>query len=247
MDPYAAVGAIMNIEVITSFNQHYYDMIGRDAVISYLNNWDLDLTVYAESCQIPNHPRVKIIDFDELGQDYEDFQADQTVSKRCKIFAKKAFSVIHAMYHSQADWLVWIDADTLTVKKHPEHVLQQILKPSFLAMYMGVRYTTHRNVKFGQWLVPETGFFGVNLQHADLPRFRDEYQRRYLERDFADLRRSYDNDVFGAVIEAVPAEYLDLCADLAKPYKTPLKHTIFGAHLHHYKAKHSKVFYSEAQ
>lgn len=237
----------MEIEVITSFNQKYYDRIGRDCVKSYLKHWSTPLTIYAEDCEPINDKRLTVIDFDQLGDTYFEFQQDLSVSARCKTFAKKAFSTIHAMHHSQAHWLVWLDADVLTTKSDPAQELYKILDRDALAMYMGVRYTEHRDRKKGDWLVPETGLFAINLKHHLTSRFRDRYEARYVRRDFADLRRSYDNDVFGAVISSIAASYIDLCQPLKKPYKTPLKHTIFGQYLHHYKAKHSKKHYEDNQ
>lgn len=247
MAAHETMGKKINIEVITSFNQDYYDRIGQDAMRSYLANWSTDLTVYAEDCKIPNHPRVTVIDFADLGDEYRHFQLDNTLSNRCKIFAKKAFSVIHAMHHSRAEWIIWLDADVVTKRRDPAQILCNMLDSDYLAMYMGVQYDRHRDLKHGNWLVPETGLFGVNLCHPATERFRKEYRRRYLEKDFADLRRSYDNDVFGAVVSCTPARYFDLCATLHKPYKTPLKHTVFGDYLHHYKAKHSKQHYVDNQ
>ena len=81
-----------------------------------------------------------------------------------------------------------------------------------------------------------------HLQFAD---FREEYARRYRERDFSDLRRAYDNDVLGVAIKKVSAEYLDWCKGLAKAYKTPMRHTVLGKYLMHWKAKHSKATYSQ--
>ena len=113
-------------------------------------------------------------------------------------------------------------------------------------MYMGVTYTSDKAGNAGNWLVPETGFFAVNTQHEDFAAFRAEYCRRYHERDYADLRRFYDNDVFGAALVAVPtAQVFDLCESFGKKYKTPLRHTILGDHLIHYKAKHSKAEYNQ--
>lgn len=242
------MGDHVNIQVITSMNQEYYDRIGRDCIDTYLNHWSGDLAVYAESVNIPDHDRLTVIDFDQLGSEYEDFQSDHSLSRRCKTFAKKAFSVLHAIEHAKTDWIIWIDADVITQQSDPADVLRKILRPKYLAMYMGVQYNWHEGTnKHGDWLVPETGFFGINLRHLKTPAFAKEYRRRYLERDFADLRRSYDNDVFGAAVRSTPADYLDLCRGLDKPYKTPLKHTVFGEYLHHYKAKHSKQNYQEAQ
>lgn len=241
------MGAVMNIAVVTSFNQEYYDKIGRDCISSFLTHWSLPITVYNEGADIEPSDRVQVIDFDQLDPAYQALQDNPDMSDRVKRFGKKAYSVIHAMHHVRCDWLVWLDADVITQRSDPAKVLAHILEPRYLAMYLGVRYDTHRGLKFGDWLVPETGVFAVNRRHECFLQFRDRYQQRYHNLEFADLRRSYDNDVLGAVITEIKADYLDLCRDLPKGYKTPLRHTVLGDYLHHYKAKHSKANYAAAQ
>jgi hypothetical protein len=130
------------------------------------------------------------------------------------------------------------------VQSLPVELLKRVLRPGHLSMYMGVTYYTNKSGNPGTWLVPETGIFAVNTQHEDFAAFKAEYCRRYRERDHKDLRRFYDNDVFGAALSVVPnAVVLDLCSEFTKSYKTPLRHTILGDHLIHYKAKHSKAEY----
>ena len=235
------------IQVITSFNQLYYDLIGRDSVSSFLEYWpqDLSITCYVEGFRMPSHGRVDQIDFSQLESDYFQYQLDPELNQSMKKFAKKAYSFMHAMHHSPANWIVWLDADVITTQTMPIELLQRVLRPDHLAMYMGVTYYTDKSGTIsGNWLVPETGIFAVNTQHADFAAFRAEYCRRYRERDHADLRRFYDNDVFGAALATVPdAAVLDLCAGFKKSYKTPLRHTVLGDHLIHYKAKHSKAEY----
>ena len=236
------------IQIITSFNQHYYDLIGRDCVNSFLEYWPehLSLTCYVEEFQLPEHDRIQQIDFSRLDPDYEKYQLDPELNQSMKKFAKKAYSVMHAMHHSSADWIVWIDADVITTQSIPVELLQRVLRPGHLAAYMGVIYNTDKSGNPGHWLIPETGFFAVNTQHEDYVAFREEYCRRYHERDHADLRRFYDNDVFGAALLTVPdAAVVDLCENFDKKYKTPLRHTILGDHLIHYKAKHSKAEYNQ--
>jgi hypothetical protein len=234
------------IQVITSFNQLYYDLIGKDSVGSFLEHWpkDLKLTCYVEGFQLPKNNRVVQIKFSKLDPDYDQYQLDTSLNQSMKKFAKKAYSFMHAMNHSTAEWIVWLDADVITVKSVPIELLQRVLRPDHLAMYMGVTYLTDKSGNPGNWLVPETGVFAVNTRHKDFAVFRAEYCRRYHNRDYADLRRYYDNDVFGAALLAVPdAAVLDLCAGFKKSYKTPLRHTVLGDHLIHYKAKHSKAEY----
>jgi hypothetical protein len=234
------------IQVITSFNQLYYDLIGKDSVSSFIEHWpqNLKLTCYVEGFQLPKNDRIVQIKFSKLDPDYGRYQLDPLLNQSMKKFAKKAYSFMHAMNHSTAEWIVWLDADVITVKSLPMELIQRVLRPDHLAMYMGVTYLTDKSGNPGNWLVPETGVFAVNTQHKDFAVFRAEYCRRYHDRDYADLRRYYDNDVFGAALLATPdAAVLDLCAGFKKSYKTPLRHTVLGDHLIHYKAKHSKAEY----
>jgi hypothetical protein len=194
------------------------------------------------------HDRIKQIDFDhEVDPEYARLQADTAYGVQVKKFSKKAFSFIHAMYHSTADWILWLDADVVTIKSVPAHLIVDCMRDEDLSMYMGVTYTEDKSGNPGLWLVPETGVFAVNTRHEKFEEFRNEYRRRYVERDHADLRRFYDNDVFGAAINLVDAPVYDLCEGFAKPYKTPLPHTVLGEYLIHYKAKHSKAEYQADQ
>ncbi len=236
------------IEVITSFNQIYYDLIGRDSVNSFLQHWpeDFSITCYVEGFSLPEHKRIKQIDFDQLDPDYEKFQLDTMFSQSDKKFSKKAYSVMHSLMHSQADWIVWQDADVLTLKTIPQSLIDSLLRPECLSMYMGVTYYESKSRQPGEWLCPETGIFAVNTRHREFHAFRTEYIRRYHERDYKDLRRFYDNDVFGAALNSVNAQNNDLCYGFEKKYKTPMPHTVLGPYLMHYKAKHSKAEYSKA-
>ena len=66
----------MNIEVITSFDQRYYDVIGKDSVQSWLQHWPnhMTLTCYVENMRLAEHPRIHQIDFGQLGSYYKNFQ-----------------------------------------------------------------------------------------------------------------------------------------------------------------------------
>lgn len=239
------------MKVVTSFNQRYYDHIGKDCVVSFLNCWpqDIKLTVYVEEFALDPHPRIEQIDFSKLDSDYLAFQSEELLGQGTKKFAKKAYSFIHAMHNTQSGWIVWLDADVISIQEQDADFWTNLLDDRYLSMYLGVVYYFDKNDQNeGRWLVPETGICAVNTSHPDFDRFRDEYTRRYHQRDFEGLRRTYDNDVFGAAVEATSdAEHFDLCKDLKKPYKTPLPHTILGSHLIHFKAKHSKAEYGKTQ
>lgn len=231
----------MNIEVITSVSEEYYDRIGKESIESWLQYWpyNLKLTCYVEGFRFLEHPRVRQISFDEFDKDYWDFQK-LNVKDRVKIFSKKAFSFIHAMENSTADRVIWLDADVITKKSVPLQLLESLLPNDVLSTHMGVTYTTTTDGATGRWFVPETGFFAINKRHPAFNDFYKEYKRRYVKNDYSGLRRFYDNDVYGVAFEQLNVKGLDLCENLKKQYKTPLKHTVLGEYLHHFKAKHSK-------
>jgi hypothetical protein len=235
----------MKLEIITSFDQKYYDLIGKDCVDSWLKYWpeEFRLTCYVEEFTMPEHPRIKQIPFDNLCKEYFEFQ--KTSVKQIKKFAKKAFTFIHAMENSTADRIIWLDADVITLQTLSKSLLLKILPEHVLSTHMGVIYYTDKSGNPGKWFVPETGFFAINTQHELFENFKIEYKRHYIEKDCQHLRRFYDNDVYGYVFEKLKAPGYDLCDKFDKGYKTPLPHTELGIYLKHYKAKGSKKVYTK--
>lgn len=230
-----------NVEVITSFNQHYYELIGKEAVDTWLQYWpkDMTLTCYVEEFKLPDNSRIKQISFDEFEKEYFEFQ--ESAHKQVKKFAKKAWSFIHAMYNSSADRIIWLDADVIHTDFLDKKFIRTLLPDDVLSTHMGVTYLTAKDGTPGRWFVPETGFFAVNTRHKLFDEFRKEYRRHYVEQDYKELRRFYDNDVYGYVFEKLEADGLDLCQGFTKLYKTPMRHTVLGPYMKHYKAKHSKA------
>ena len=232
---------MLNIEIITSFNQTYYDLIGKDATESWLKYWpkDMTLTCYVEGFKLSDAPRIKQIPFEDFEKEYFEFQ--ETSHKQVKKFAKKAWSFIHAMYNSDADRIIWLDADLLHTNFIDREFIESLLPKNVLSTHMGVTYQTDKNGSPGRWFVPETGFFAINTKHKLFDQFKTEYRRHYVEQDYQMLRRFFDNDVYGYVFEQLEADGLDLCKHFTKPYKTPMRHTVLGPYMEHYKAKHSKA------
>jgi hypothetical protein len=234
----------MNIRVITSFNKSYYDLIGKDSVMTWMKFWpkELSLTCFVEGFSLPEHERLIQISFDQFSNDYHKIQKSK-IGGQARKFSKKAWSFIHAMETIDADRIIWLDADVLTIKEIPIELIKSILPDNVLSTHMGVTYDTKKDGTPGRWFVPETGFFAINKCHPAFDDFKEGYTKRYIDLDESNLRRFYDNDVYGFVFESLSVEGLDLCSDFFKKYKTPLSRTVLGGYLQHYKAKHSKAAY----
>lgn len=229
----------MDIDVITSFNQHYWNVIGRDCVESWQRYWPepLELTCYVEDFMMPTQPRCRVRDWDVLGERYQAFQlSDQ--KPRVKTFAKKAYCIITHWRHSQAHRMIWIDADVITHAAVPMTLLQSVCRDSDVVAYMGVNHE-HQGRRYHS---AESGIFVVNLRHELFDAFAQAYEQRYDQQQYQDLRRFYDGEVLGAVCEQFRSTgaVRDICRDLGKDYKTPIRHTVWGQYLHHHKSKHSK-------
>ena len=232
----------MKIEVITSFDQAYYNRIGHACVATWLQYWpaELELTCYVEEFCLPEQARIKQIDFTELGDSYSGFQQSSKFNDRVKTFAKKAYSVIHSMEHSTADRIIWLDADVLTTTRVPLDLLESLCPANSLATYMQVYHEKEDRM----WVSAETGIFVVNTRHTEFKAFAQRYRQYYDEHITENIRRFYDGEVFGAVANEFKSSVIDLCADFTKQYKTPLRHTILGPYLNHYKSKHNKDNFS---
>lgn len=240
----------MKIEIITSFNDRYYNVIGHECVSTWLKHWPktLELTCYVEEFRLEDQPRLKQIGFEELPKEYFTFQ-DSDEKDRVKLFAKKAYSIIHAMENSQADRIVWIDADNIFFKDIPISFLENLCPNETLATFMGVWHNENREDKTSkQFFSAETGFFILNKCHKGFEKFSKRYREYYDNRIKDGLRRFYDGEVFGAVVKEFESEYQfnDLCDSFDKKYKSPMKHTVLGEYMHHYKSKHSKEDFSKS-
>ena len=229
----------MNFSVITSFNQSYWDVIGKDSVTSWQRHWPepLKLICYVEGFVMPPQPRCEVREWSELGQNYQAFQHSDE-RDRVKTFAKKAYCIMHQWRNSVADRLIWIDADVMTHAAIPPEFLRRLCDDDTLVTYMGVNHV-HQGQTYHS---AESGVFVVNLQHVLFDSFASRYEQRYNQHLSQDLRRFYDGEVLGAVCREFSGKtkVRDLCQGLGKDYKTPMRHTELGQYLHHHKSKHSK-------
>lgn len=233
----------MNIDTITSFDQRYFDIIGHDAVRTWQQYWPqpLQLTCYVENFVMPSQPRCRVLEWSTLGPRYEDFQASDE-RPRVKTFAKKAYCIMTHWRVSRADRMIWIDADVITHAAIPLRFLQSMCTDESVIAYMGVNHE-HMGQRYHS---AESGIFVVNLRHALFDAFASAYEQRYDQHQRQDLRRFYDGEVLGAVCAEFrdTGAVRDICANLGKDYKTPIRHTEWGQYLHHHKSKHSKEDYS---
>ena len=223
----------MKYHIITGMSKTYFDHIGRDMILSWIKFWpkNFSLTVYSEDKLVIDSDRVNIISLDEMGREYKNFQDfnDGKLNHRSKTFAKKAWPIIKNLELTEGR-LIWIDADVITLDYIFEEWLDSLISTKDFSCHLGVPQDQYYSV--------ETGFFIINLNNQYKDLFLEKYKNIYYNRDFSNMKKPFDGDVFGRIItEMRPIDnfkFNDLSPSLDSfsPFNR-----IFKGKMKHYKAK----------
>lgn len=126
-------------------------------------------------------------------------------------FSHKSFALLHAAAHTDADVLIWIDADTRFFADVSDADLESFVPAdAFVGCLRRKRMWT------------ETGFVAYNLRDPLTARFFEDYRRLYVDDALFDEREYHDAYLFDRVrerIEALGARSHDLAlgaGDLAR-------------------------------
>lgn len=212
----------------------YYNNIGKHMIESWLTFWpkDANLYVYSEDILPIEHDRIKIIDINNIDEEYTKFQNSSfKLQRRSKTFAKKAWPIMQNLQDDEFDYLIWLDADVITEGEITYDFLNEMLPKNYFSCHIGVPQGPYYSV--------ETGFFIINKKHNYKDKFLEIYRKIYITRNFSDMHKPFDGDVFGKVIRELK-KYNDFAyKELNENYETslsPFNH-IFEGKMRHYKAK----------
>lgn len=224
----------MSIVFFTSMNQKYYNHCGHFMIKSFEKHLpEHRLHVYNENF-IPNN-NVELMDWN-LGNDYINFTKKWPEKSSVAKFAKKGFSVIHAMNNIDCNFIIWLDADTIIQEKFDKNLYDVVLNKKNLSTHLSV-WHEHKGKTYHSC---ETGFFVLNKTHKNFTKFKNEYTKIYVNEDTDNLRRFYDGDVYGEVVNRLGDKYMNNLNPSSK-YKTPMRHSILKDYLSHYKGKSTKT------
>lgn len=222
----------MKYAAITSMDEKYYTHCGKAMLTSYKKHWShiMPLNVYNE-----NNFNVKVKTIDlmgwDLGQEYERFKRRHG-NERVLTFAKKAFSIIHAMSHLNVDRLIWLDADTIIQNEIPIQMLDLIAPDDVLSTHFSVWHekegTTYHSC--------ETGFFILNRRHKGYKDFCNVYKDIYYNDNTEGLRRYYDGEVYGKTVETLENMGHKMLNLNPGRHKTPISRSVLAPYITHFKA-----------
>lgn len=224
---------------VTSLNEKYYNLCGKEMLERFEEHMGgYPLYLYNEDFE-PDHN--VILQGWNLGDHYEDFVSRHNKKKDIHIvrFSKKAFSIIHAMDNVKCKKLIWIDADCFVNKTIPLDLLQDLSPRKILSSHFNVWHTKN-GVRYRSC---ETGFFILNKGHKQFTKFADKYKHIYYNDITDNLRRFYDGDVYGEVLNQLP-DSIQKDLNPRSDVKSPISRSILKEYLCHYKSKglKSRVF-----
>jgi hypothetical protein len=259
----------MKIAVVTTFHAAGLKEYGQRMIDTFCVNWPQEVTlhIYPEKCNpaIRDHSRVTLTDLDSVKDLVKfkekwnnvpkangDVSADPVRSKRKDSgkgfkwhairFAHKVYAIFDCAKETDADVLVWMDADTICHSPITMQDLYKMIPVDSELCYLG------RKGKYS-----ECGLYAMNLRSPNIQLFLKEFQRFYdeAEQGIFQLAEWHDSFVFDAVrIKFPQMKQLDWAAYLhdlrpapgmSSGEGHPLINSQWGAWLDHLKGARKKL------
>jgi len=259
----------MKIAVVTTFHEQGLKDYGQRMIDTFCENWpkEVILHIYPEKCnpRISDHKHVTLTDLESVAaltnfknrwendpKANGDVSADPVRSKRKDAgkgfkwhavrFAHKVYTIFDCAKKTDADFLVWMDADTICHSPIAINDLYRLIPSDVDLCFLG------RRGKYS-----ECGLYAMNLKSPMIKSFLEEFQRMYdeAEQGIFQLAEWHDSFVFDAVRLKFPKmKQLDWAASLndlrSRPGMShgeghPLINSEWGAWLDHLKGSRKSL------
>jgi hypothetical protein len=244
----------MKYAVVTTFHQQGLTDYAQKMINGYCQHWpkEIMLHVYPEKCNpaVRDHTRVTLFDLDSVSaltafkeqwknvpKANGDVSKDPVRSKRKDLgkgfkwnavrFAHKVYAIADCARTTDADILIWMDADTICHSPITLERIQQLIPADKDLCFLG------RKGKY-----TECGLYAMNLRNPMVHSFLNEFQRMYDDAENGIFRLAEWHDSF--VFDAVRAKFrnlkeLDWSSHLITGEGHPLINSEWGAYLDHLK------------
>lgn len=225
----------MKIQAITTCSAAGWEQYGRHMAGRWAENWPVPLHVWFEG--FPPDPALEGVhwsDLDSIGwlQQFKRDHAHRTPRSPYNYrldavrFAHKTAAVIQsALDQFDCDWLIWVDADTVTHRPVPPEFVQSLLP---------------QGREFLAWLdrvgnYPECGFYVLNLRHPAMPERLATWRSWYVTGRLFQLREWHDSFVLQQLVETAGLGTKSLSGDRARRTSHPFVNGPLGAYMDHLK------------
>jgi len=243
----------MKIAVVTTFHEAGLKKYGQKMIDTFCQNWPTEVTlhVYPEKCNpvIKDHNHVTLYSLDDVAEltafkerwkdvpkANGDVSADPVRSKRKDAgkgfkwdavrFAHKVYAIFHCAQNTDADVLLWMDADTICHSLITINQLTALIPADRDLCFLG------RKGKY-----TECGLYSMNLRSPAIQQFLKKFQNMYdnAEHGIFTLDEWHDSFVFDAVRQSMKLNELDWSGHLITGEGHPLINSAWGAYLDHLK------------
>lgn len=201
------------INVVTTFHKKGFDEYGNRMLETFAQHWpkSVKMTVYAEDCAdlVTRYENFTVLDLHQQCPELVNFKniykndtrangqcpdiPEKTMFKWDAVrFSNKVYAVCDAINNTKSDYVIWLDADTVTHSDVTYDFLQEVL-PNH---HQAVSYLNRADY-------PECGFVGYNINHPIMKQFAHDWQHLYASGNFLNLQESHDSFTFQHMIENV--------------------------------------------
>ena len=245
----------MKYAVVTTFNDKGLKAYGQRMIDSFCKNWPKEVTLhlYPEDTNpaVPDHTQITLTDMRTSVPDLMAFKdkwknvphANGDISSFPRLaarkdshkpfkwdavrFAHKVYAIFHCAKTTDADILIWMDADTVCHSPITLEQMENLIPNNYDLCYLG------RQGKYS-----ECGLYSLNLRSEMTRNFLNEFQRMYdrAEAGIFLLDEWHDSFVFDAVRVKFPfLEQLNWSEGIITGEGHPLINSAWGAYLDHLK------------
>lgn len=240
------------IAVVTTFHANGLNQYAQRMIDSFIATWPSEITlyVYPENCQpVISDPRIINIDLNTVnnltafkekwknipkanGDITKEYMLNQRKDSKKQFkwdavrFAHKVYAIFDCAVKTDADVLIWMDADTICHSAITMDDINRLIPTNKDLCFLG------RKGKFS-----ECGLYAMNLKSKNIQVFLQEFQKMYdnAENGIFKLIEWHDSFVFDHVRKAVKLNELDWSSHLITGEGHPLINSDWGAYLDHLK------------
>lgn len=252
------MGSSNTVNVVTTMHRGGYEQYGQEMVRSFLQHWpsNVRLTIYAEDFKVEEaSERLEVVDLHEMCPELLAFKSTNiapwqkgyigaSAAKAAHIklaekynfkfdavkFSNKVFAYCKQASRTDSRYMVWLDADTVTLKPIPEDFIAS-LGDTFIE-YLGRRFTHS-----------ECGFMRFDMQHPNAGQFFKTMQAMYESGEIYTLNEWHDSFIFDTVRSVLSASG-SISAHSISSYEIsrhPFVNSILGDYMDHLKGDNRKA------
>jgi len=242
------------IEVLTTFHKAGWEQYGKRMVETFLKYWpeDVKIHLYCENVDpMIQNTRVIVHDIFETCPQIKGYleQHDNEYNNGIRNgtrdfkfdaikFCYKVFAQCHRIHNSDADRLLFIDADTVTFAEPPMDEIQRLLPEDNFTAYIG--RPNNKKLPFA-----ETGFIMYNLNHPNIKNFAEVFEDLYTTGKIFDLEYQVDCFTYDTARRTVEQTHGAKSNDITGPEglgkRHPFVNTILGTFMDHLKGDDRKT------